>query len=239
MAEAAAGDIESDIRAYFASAGALVAAAEKLDEALALRLGQRFNVFDMAEIGENHLSRILRDFLDPRGSHGQGARFLEAFLKMCGIEAAWAGALETIRVETEVATSERRRIDIVIWLSDGRAIGIENKPWAQEGENQLDHYAGELQRWTEGCFYLVYLCGYEGTPVSLTRWSHLRESGRFVEIPMNRSGDEARSLRGWAETCARRAEADKLRWVLRDFAAWLGREFPEVGKQEADDGDNR
>ena len=64
---------ERDITAFFATMGALVAAAEKIDAELALRLGQGFNVFDAIRPDENRLSDILRDLLDPRGAHGQGA----------------------------------------------------------------------------------------------------------------------------------------------------------------------
>ena len=65
---------ERDIAAYFATTGALVAAAERIDAELALYHGHGFNVFDAIRPDENRLSDILRDLLDPRGSHGQGVR---------------------------------------------------------------------------------------------------------------------------------------------------------------------
>lgn len=48
-----------------------------------------FCLLDYLDSRENGISRILANLLDPMGSHGQGARFLEAFIKWAGIDGSW------------------------------------------------------------------------------------------------------------------------------------------------------
>src|ERR1051326_3811380 len=73
-----------------ALAGFYATLTPRLDKARAYRLeldrykATRFNVFDYVRPDENRLSDILHDLLDPSGTHGQGAIFLNCFLEMIG-----------------------------------------------------------------------------------------------------------------------------------------------------------
>lgn len=221
--------LDHDIRTFFDTVGVLVDAAAKVDLELARRIGARFNVFDVIRPDENRISDILRDLLDPQGSHGQGACFLKAFLETCGIVASRPD-LASARVYRESRTSTLdadRRIDLVIDFVGARAgaIAIENKPWAGEQEMQLADYAEHLERRYEDRFHLVYLTGTGRPSTTLgTCGERLRSDGRFHTVPYN-GFDEDRTLRTWIEQCIDLADAEKIRWFLRDFAAWIERSF--------------
>ncbi|KAI96018.1 hypothetical protein T281_02370 [Rhodomicrobium udaipurense JA643] len=236
---------DHDIQYYFDTASFLVKSAEAIDRELAEKTGKNFNIFDALELSyENHISRILRDLLDPHGSHGQGTRFLQAFFdeceKQCAGVVAWAGNVSDASVMTEVATQEGRRIDIVISLPHNRLIGIENKPFAAEGHEQLDAYAEDLEirsgstrgpkgGGTERNFYLIYLCGHAGLPSTLKRYAWLKSEHHFVDMRYNRR-DEGPSLKLWANRCVQIAEADKLRIFMHDFSFWIAAKFNEFSE---------
>jgi hypothetical protein len=226
---------DHDIRYYFDTASFLVKSAEAIDQELAEKTGKNFNIFDTLELSyETHISRILRELLDPKGSHGQGTRFLEAFFEQCKEQApairGWAGDLSNVSVIPEFRTLAERRIDLVIKLPGNRYIGIENKPFAAEGQNQLDDYAAELDQRSRNNFYLVYLCGHNGQPYTLHKYKWLKAERRFVDMRYNRR-DEGPSLKLWATRCAQIAEADKLRLFMRDFSFWIAAKFNEFTEE--------
>ena len=223
---------ERDIAAYFATTGALVAAAERIDAELALYLGHGFNVFDAIRPDENRLSDILRDLLDPRGSHGQGDCFLRLFLGMLRAQELehLLGGNPPVDVYREQLTSsieeDRRRIDLVIVIHGPPdwGIAIENKPWAGEQQKQMEAYAEYLHSTYGDCFHLLYLSGDGSSPETLGRWKRrLKDENRFHSIAYY--GESMPNLYDWTMQCTRAAEADKLRWFLRDFAAWIAGNF--------------
>ncbi|WP_164729903.1 PD-(D/E)XK nuclease family protein [Rhodomicrobium lacus] len=227
---------DHDIRYYFDTASFLVKSAEDVDRQLSEKIGANFNLFDVFRLNyEIDISYILRNLLDPNGSHGQGARFLEAFLDQCNEQApairGWAGDLSNVSVIPEFRTQAERRIDLVIKLPGDRYIGIENKPFSAEESEQLDDYATELDLRSENNFYLIYLCGHAGLPSTLKLYAWLKDDGqgerRFVDMRYNRH-DEGPSLKLWATRCAQIADADKLRIFMRDFSEWLSKRFREL-----------
>lgn len=106
-----------------------------------------FNAFTLFSPNENTLSRIAQDLFDPRGAHGQGALFLNSLLKTIGLEQV--GYLDVVKVDREVRTDANRRIDLVIETPTA-LVGIENKPWAGQQENQLSDYLVALRHWGGG-----------------------------------------------------------------------------------------
>jgi len=109
--------------------------------------GRRFNVFESLGVQEKELrhSCFLASLLDPRGSHGQGDRFLRPFLEMVGCKVEPATDLCATQVMREfnvVSQSQNNtgRIDLVLQLPNRFFIAIENKVWAGEQENQVGRY---------------------------------------------------------------------------------------------------
>lgn len=192
------------------------------------RLAPDFNVLGYDRTDELRLSRLLADLLDPRGTHGQGSRFLKLFLgEICGIsikEEASKGA----RVKTEVATSHLvnylRRLDIVIEL-DGLALGIENKPWASDQETQIEDYVSELARRAED-WRILYL-SRDGSPpsaasVSPEKWEQWTEKdGHAQAISYSQVGE-------WLTSCIGLCESERVSLFLGDLRAYLTKEFEGV-----------
>ena len=115
--------------------------------------GENYNIFN--DLGfmsdEVHLhSMFLANLLNPKGSHGQRGKFLEAFLKMLhkSFPAISADSLEldtaiaSVEVEKFIGRqtdSEGGRIDI--YLTDGKhSIIIENKIYAGDQHHQMLRY---------------------------------------------------------------------------------------------------
>ena len=136
--------------------------------------GENYNIFN--DLGfmsdEVHLhSMFLANLLNPKGSHGQRGKFLEAFLKMLhkSFPAISADKLElditnaSVVVEKYIGRqtdSEGGRIDI--YLTDGKhRIIIENKIYAGDQHHQMLRYwnYGMSQKGddTEKSFVLIYL----------------------------------------------------------------------------------
>ncbi|MFH1891595.1 MAG: PD-(D/E)XK nuclease family protein [Candidatus Zixiibacteriota bacterium] len=112
-----------------------------------------FNIFrvlglERAEVRTH--SAFLAELLNPHGSHGQGALFLKAFLRLCSEIAKDVESCEfeysdesydDCTVETEKFAREVGRLDIFLHsVKNATIIGIENKIDAEESEGQLKKY---------------------------------------------------------------------------------------------------
>lgn len=121
--------------------------------------GGSFNVFRLCQIDhyENAHSRILAEFLDPRGMHGMGDMFLTLFLRQPAIadyleqqgfpkDDGFHGwdSLGSAMVVTEEAFPEGRCDIAIHWR--GWCIVIENKIYAADQAKQLERYAKAVRR---------------------------------------------------------------------------------------------
>ncbi len=109
--------------------------------------GDDFNIFKTLnlESSENKLhSKILKEFLNPKGTHGQGDLFLKIFLehqKILDFDSESASADCEIRIgNINTDYTEGGRIDIVIKDENNKQIFIENKINATDQKNQLLRY---------------------------------------------------------------------------------------------------
>jgi hypothetical protein len=164
------------------------------------QLAPRFDMFEAFRFGELELSRCLAILLDPRGSHGQGPLYLEAFLRLLDTKNAAADLLDcapdNATVEVEAVIDGQRRIDLLI-RSGRHLIGIENKPWAIDQSEQLKAYGdwlttraqgsltkGEMSGDKSPCWRLVYLAN--GSPSEFSIAKDLREKwlaeGTLIQI---------------------------------------------------------
>lgn len=97
--------------------------------------GTAFNPFARIKIGETSHSRLLGDLLNPRGSHGQGALFLNVLLDKIGSPIPEPDGWNL--------TVETGRVDILLWRHHPvkSAIIIENKSNdACDQPNQIYRY---------------------------------------------------------------------------------------------------
>lgn len=217
-------------------------------------LSTRFNVFDLITPGENLLSDILRDLLDPQGPHGQGDTFLREFLnlrpsklarrvkvpaiaELVGI--APDDSISSARLTREGRTlripAEFRRMDLHIEI-DGRAIAIENKTRAADQPNQLHAYAEQMDNDRaltdhRSNWLLIYLTphGYEPSEASITpaEAKRLRQEGHLIELSY------LPDIRDWLDRCSRACESDKYRWFLRDFRDHISSTLDATAKENS------
>lgn len=182
--------------------------------------GESFNIFN--DLGfmsdEVHLhSMFLANLLNPKGSHGQRGKFLEAFLKMLqkSFPAISADSLEldtaiaSVEVEKYIGRqtdSEGGRIDI--YLTDGKhSIIIENKIYAGDQHHQMLRYwnYGMSQKGndTEKSFVLIYLTLDGCSPSKDSLGEDLKENDI---VCLSYKSD----IRGWLDRCVELASRTPL-----------------------------
>lgn len=128
-------------------------------EKVAKATGEKFNIFSVLKIETDEVathSRLISELLNPKGTHGQGNRFLEKFIQL----EKFANSeklldqfeikdfnLDGASVKTEFHIGKKTddclsggRIDIVIKNSAGEVIIIENKLYATDQPKQLTRY---------------------------------------------------------------------------------------------------
>ena len=173
--------------------------------------GENYNIFN--DLGfmsdEVHLhSMFLANLLNPKGSHGQRGKFLEAFLKMLQKSFPAISAdrlvLDTANASVEVekyigrqTDSEGGRIDI--YLTDGKhSIIIENKIYAGDQHHQMLRYwnYGMSQKGddTEKSFVLIYLTLDGCSPSKDSLGEDLKENDI---VCLSYKSD----IRGWLDRC--------------------------------------
>ena len=182
--------------------------------------GENYNIFN--DLGfmsdEVHLhSMFLANLLNPKGSHGQRGKFLEAFLKMLqkSFPAISADslvldtAITSVEVEEYIGRqtdSEGGRIDI--YLTDGKhSIIIENKIYAVDQHHQMLRYwnYGMSQKGddTEKSFVLIYLTLDGCSPSKDSLGEDLKENDI---VCLSYKSD----IRGWLDRCVELASRTPL-----------------------------
>jgi len=108
--------------------------------------GEKFNIFNLLNLSGNELShsKIIATLLDQKGMHGKDNKFLELFLSCIGIKDY---SINNVITETEKFigpisddNTKGGRIDILLKDENSKQIFIENKIYANDGENQLLRY---------------------------------------------------------------------------------------------------
>lgn len=182
--------------------------------------GENYNIFyDLGFMSDEvHLhSMFLANLLNPKGSHGQRGKFLEAFLKMLqkSFPAISADNLElnmtnaSVEVEKYIGRqtdSEGGRIDI--YLTDGKhSIIIENKIYAVDQHHQMLRYwnYGMSQKGddTEKSFVLIYLTLDGCSPSIDSLGEDLKENDI---VCLSYKSD----IRGWLDRCVELASRTPL-----------------------------
>ena len=173
--------------------------------------GENYNIFN--DLGfmsdEVHLhSMFLANLLNPKGSHGQRGKFLEAFLKMLQKSFPAISAdrlvLDTANASVEVEKYIGRQTDneggrIDIYLTDGKhSIIIENKIYAVDQHHQMLRYwnYGMSQKGddTEKSFVLIYLTLDGCSPSKDSLGEYLKENDI---VCLSYKSD----IRGWLDRC--------------------------------------
>lgn len=195
----------------------------------AARLAPDFKLFQHVIVHEMNLSAILADLLSPKGTHSQGSKFLEVFLSQCGL--SFGNNRKNIvlaNVITEFRIQENRRIDIVIDIKNDIMIGIENKPWAGDSDNQLEDYANYLKNRAakeniDWC--IVYLSGRGESPLKNSikpdAWKGLIAGKKAKELSY-------KNIAKWLEECMGKCKSERVWFFLGELRRYIDSEFNGV-----------
>lgn len=126
--------------------------------------GESFNIFKTCGVDHYEVthSSIIAEFLNPKGSHGQGTLFVEAFIEKLKLQ-DFDFSLNDIVVSTEYVIPNGR-FDIIIYNGDKQAIIIENKIYAQDQWMQLKKYDDYAKDKYSNGYRIVYLTLDEHLP---------------------------------------------------------------------------
>jgi PD-(D/E)XK nuclease superfamily protein len=196
-------------------------------------LSTRFNVFTLIKPDENRLSDIIANLLDPKGSHGQKPLFLDSFLDLVGLRELRLSTPPMIVREdpTRYIRASARRIDVTVDFGHF-GLGIENKPWAGDQQDQLMAYHEHLILKYSGRFCLVYITPAGNRPFSMPHKVVERE----LQQKRLRLLSYASDVLSWLEEPAISCSSDKFRWFLRDFTDYIRESFPVSPTIEVIDG---
>jgi hypothetical protein len=138
-----------------------VADLNKKNEEILDATGGRFNIFRVCGVNhyENTHSAIIKEFLDPKGSHGLKEKLLDCFIEILNNEFEIINFnCGNVYVCTEHSTQEEGRIDIFLEDNQGKVIIIENKIYAGDQQEQLKRYNKYAKgNYGEGNYQILYL----------------------------------------------------------------------------------
>ena len=181
------------------------------------QIANRFNVFRWLS-REVTLSSIIRELLDPSGTHGQGDVFLRSFLGMVGLDDQRdidPKVRPTCEEPTRYATNPDRRIDIFLRLDSRFAIGIENKPlWAVDQTGWVTDYSAHLKQRADS-YLLIYLTTEYRGPADSEIAAVDKLGSKFKNISYKED------IKSWLEACHRACGADRVRSFLKDFIGYV------------------
>jgi hypothetical protein len=197
-----------------------VSVISKKYELIYQKTGGRFNIFEIAAIDDDEVKvcKILRELLDPNGSHAQGSVYLKLFakivLKMDICDDILCGA----EVFSEFLTDGNRRIDLVLKTRDD-FIPIEVKIHAGDQERQVaDYYehANKVGKQNSTKLFYLTLDGRPPSPGSAEGMTKKKGSQDYEEIKNISFGKD---ICNWLSECMKETpeNAQNLRVSLKQF----------------------
>jgi len=247
-------DLELAIQRYFEELRVILGVVDRTKKEVDRLVAPDFNLFSILGADEVRLSNMISSLLNPTSEHGQGDRFLQAFMDvlhevvtkkqalgdyqigevLCQqIQQEWRCNPTSIKVALEQTTSSiaasSRRMDILVSGNDF-GLMIENKPWTWDQKDQLADYYVHLSNCFNGSI-MVYLSpsGTDPSEWSLPKqkMGELKKDGQLIVI-----GYRPHLIK-WLRKCHATAEADRVRWVIGDFITWIENNFPSsISKEE-------
>lgn len=175
---------------------------------------------------ETIITQIFAEFLNPKGKHGFGSQFLDAFLDISltrncvdkEFRNAFSASTAIVRAEDPIKDDEEHgesgRLDIAIYDRSHRSrrmIIIENKINAEDGYNQLSKYAKYAQNKCPNNWRLLYLTpdGRDASEQSAGSTKYIAISYRDHILP-------------WLDKCVDIANGDCIiREFLSQFASHI------------------
>ena len=176
---------------------------------------------------EMGLSRCIASLLNPTGTHGQGNLFLKEFLKRIDnvlseneLVKNWSDTVtDGCEVSLEKQAKGLRRIDVYLRFNNGDIIGIENKPWARDQENQLADYADYIKNQVKpNKWLMIYLSKNDPSD---SNYSIKKEDREEHESAGNFAWIDYKELVEWLEFCAQNSKALNVRIFIEELTKFV------------------
>lgn len=254
------------LQQFFNELGPRLAMAREVDARLNRQLALRFNVLDYIRTSELGLSKVIADLLNPKATHDQGVLFLEVLLQLLresserdgrplcitgGQRDDWQIDPKTVVVLRERSIDDdlldiSGRLDISVEfrnaVGEKQCLAIENKPYAGDGDGQVEKYLGFLDKEYPENHSLLYVSPHgelpSGRSLCPERRRMAHDKGQFAVMAY--SGRELAtegvsnheldprldySLADWFRKCRTASDVDRLRVFLQDAAQFCDRHF--------------
>ncbi len=187
----------------------------------------QYNVYRLLNITNREvpMCRILADLLDPKGMHGEGAKYLKLFFEKVLHKDVPVDILDQARVYREYPVTNERRIDIVIAFSGG-FIPIEVKINAGDQKSQCYDYYNYAKK-KDSDTVMVYLTkhGYKPSEYSLTG-----ENGTTIDESVLRCISFDYDILFWL-SLIKEAAADEMKPMIDQFIGAV-KDFIKSGEEE-------
>lgn len=254
------------LRQFFNELGPRLEMAREVDGRLNRQLALRFNVLNYIRTSELGLSKVIADLLNPRATHDQGVLFLEVLLGLLrdsserggrplriteDLRNEWQIDPRTVVVLRErsiatVASNFSGRLDVSVEFinvaGEKQCLAIENKPYAGDGDGQVEKYLDFLNKEYPENHSLLYVSPRGELPHDKSlcpkRRQKARDRGQFAVMAYSGrelvtdgvSNDEPdprldHSLADWFRKCRTASDVDRLRVFLQDAAQFCDRHF--------------
>jgi len=164
--------------------------------------GSHFNFFSAASVSTNEvvICSVIRELIDPKGSHAQGSIYLKLFLKyvlQLDPKIYEAIDLNSVCVERERKIDNKRRIDLYISIPGKMCIPIEAKIYAGDQKNQCyDYYKYAIN----SPIYYLTLDGHE--PSEYSRKDLTENQIKLISFE--------KEILVWLEECLKRPETIRI-----------------------------
>jgi len=187
-------------------------------------LTPNFNLLEILSPKELQLSKIIAEFLNPEGKHEQENLFLNLFIKRFLPKHKTLAKKRNVTVTTELGKNVDGQIDIVIDFNNEFGIAIENKPFADDQDEQIVRYVNYLKSsYGQDNYLMIYLSAYGNMPSekSLPAGQKQQIGNKLIIISY-------KDIRNWLLDCARNIEKNKsgrLKILLLEIAEYINLSF--------------
>lgn len=182
-----------------------------------------FNGFHILSPKETQISRFLGELLNENGSHLQGKLFQNLFFeKLIKTKTPYKVTRKTdLYLEYSIGNGQ---IDILLVFDEKFAVAIENKPFADDQEEQIMRYCNFMEKeFGEDNFLMIYLSANGSAPTekSLTKEEREKLGNKFLIISFSQ-------IRTWLIACIeniKEKKAIRLIKIIEEFTEYINLEF--------------
>ena len=181
----------------------------------------KFNLVELISPKELQLSKIIAEFLNPIGTHEQGNLFLDIFLNQFFKKLKVPKS--NITVKTELGQNVNGQIDIFIDFNNEFGIVIENKPFAEDQDQQIIRYVEYLENNYSDEYLIIYLSksGQGPSNKSLPKKDRERIGAKFSVISYE-------NIKNWLVKCSKKTKennAKRLTLLILELVEYINLEF--------------